>query len=150
MGLEGLALVASGPRRLTVGLVLPLGEETLADHFSRTGRLESEEELRAVLFQVLLGVHELHFNGIWVRDGSPNNFMFRAAPPDAPFSYQGKQLMVIDLGASKLVEELEACADMSVALTPGYGAPEYVAAAEALLKRNGQGAAGAYACFGEA
>jgi serine/threonine protein kinase len=123
MRLEGLALMAREDRRLMVGLVMPLGEETLAEQVRIHGRPD-DIDLQALLFQVLLGVYELHFHGVLHKDLSPANFIHLNAESSMPFTHNLTQLMMIDLGASKLVEELEAGEPVTVVYTPGFKAPE--------------------------
>jgi hypothetical protein len=126
LGLEGMALLASSEQRLLAGLVLQHGDQTLWDQVRYGGRMQDEEELRAVLFQMLLGVYELHFHHVWHRDLSPANFLQFDAKPGMPFTHYDRQLMVIDLGASKLLDMLRTHQPVSVVFTPGFGAPEYV------------------------
>jgi serine/threonine protein kinase len=128
MGLEGMALLALAEKRLLVGLVLPVARQTLAERYSEKRRVVEDYDLRGRLFQMLLGVYELHFHRIWHRDLSPGNFIFAAQTPNAPFLHRLEQLLVIDLGASKMLEELESYRSLSVVCTPGFGAPEYVGA----------------------
>jgi hypothetical protein len=133
ISIKGMALVASARWPLRLGLVMPNGMYTL-EHHTDGERLKGEKELRAVLFQVLLAVHELHHNGIWHRSLTPRKFMLMAADPDAPFADEEYQLAVIDLADSRMVGELQPGQPMLVREPqPGHEyaharAPEYVAA----------------------
>jgi serine/threonine protein kinase len=145
--LEGIALMAYRERRLMVGLVMPVGKQTLGGRYKRGSRVKQEEELRALLFQMLLGVYELHFHCTWHRDLSLNNWIFCDSTPSAAFSYRSEQLMLIDLGASKLLEELHPHQALSVIYTPGFGAPEYVKKAQEMA--NSSAAPGELPCRGQ-
>jgi serine/threonine protein kinase len=133
MGLEGISLMAHRDFRLMVGLVMPAGNETLWDSHDGA-RVESEERLRALIFQMLLGVYELHFHNVWHRDLSPGNFMLADRTASVPFAEPDQQLMIIDLGASKLLDKLHTLQRLSVIYTPGFGAPEYVKQASEAAK----------------
>lgn len=128
MGLEGVALFGQVPKCPSVALLLPLGKQTLWQLVGTQGRVADEAHLRALLFQVLLGLHELHHHSIWHRDLSPSQFILFDAPFGAPFSHANEQLMLADLGASKVVQEMHTGQVMSITRTPGFGAPEYVKA----------------------
>lgn len=136
MGLEGVGLCCKPQRHLMVGLVLPLAGVTLWKRVQSEGRVSVEGRLRALLFQVLLGVYELHYHRIWHRDLSPGNWMYTTSQPFPPFSFEGEQLLLTDLGASKMVDKLQTCQPLSVVHTPGFGAPEYVGAPLAGRGRN--------------
>jgi hypothetical protein len=129
LGLEGVALISRGRHCLQVGLVMPRALDSLWDKMRGRCGFRDEDELRPQLFQVLLGVHELHTHDIWHRDLSPGNFLSTSASDDAPISHDGLQLMVADLGASKVLHQVHTKQSMSVVHTPGFGAPEYLAAA---------------------
>lgn len=128
IGLEGIALMAYTDYRLMVGLVMPMGSETLKQRYGRGSCVWDEEELRGLLFQMLLGVHELHYHSIWHKTLALGKFLFTDSTPHAAFSYSSEQLMLIDLGASQLLEELPRLQRVRISSTPQFAAPEYVAA----------------------
>jgi serine/threonine protein kinase len=130
--MEGVALLSDGVDDcLKFGLVLTCANEALWTRINPVlGGMQNQEQLRPLIFQMLLGAHELHFNGIWHRDFSASNWLFCRAPPGAPFRHLGRQLVVADLGSSKMMGQLKTHRALSVVYTPGYGAPEYVGAAE--------------------
>jgi serine/threonine protein kinase len=131
LGLKGVALYGEAPEFPKVALLLPWADQSLWDQVmerQRMGWRVHEKEVRALLFQVLLGVYELHFHGIWHRDLSPNQFLLAHAPIRAIYAYEHRQLLLADLGASKVVQELQTQQGMSVTFTHGFAAPEYLGA----------------------
>ena len=73
-------------------------------------------------------MHALHSKDIWHRDLSPANVMlFPAAAPSA-VDIQGRIAKLVDLGACKQMDELDAGVLPTKVCTRSYGAPEYAGA----------------------
>lgn len=93
--------------------------ESLSKRIKRTGTPLSEDEVRAILPQLLKALDEVHRNGIWHLDIKPANIMVDS---------HGKALL-IDFGASKQLRSSEGYSvstSTAMCYTPGYAPMEQI------------------------
>lgn len=93
--------------------------ESLSKRIKRTGTPLSEDEVRAILPQLLKALDEVHRNGIWHLDIKPANIMVDT---------NGKALL-IDFGASKQLRSSEGYSlstSTAMCYTPGYAPMEQI------------------------
>ena len=91
--------------------------ESLAERLKRTGKAFSEDEVRAILPQVLEALQEVHSNEIWHLDLKPGNIMI---------DKKGK-VYLIDFGASKQIRANGSMTTSSaLCYTPGYAPNEQI------------------------
>ena len=109
-------------------LLLERGSKTLYSFIREdipADQLPDEGLVRQLLFQMILGVGELHAVDIWHRDISPHNAMLFAAPASTMGTVGGSLVKLIDLGACRFLEQVKTGKSVTHIFTPGYVAPEY-------------------------
>jgi hypothetical protein len=119
VGLEGIALLTrdwglTRDERLGVGLVFQNLFETLKERYRGGIRARFEFVLRPLLFQLLLGVYELHYHGIWHGLLGPEHVMAAEPTSSTPHVTFTEQMVIIGLGGSKMVEELHTYGPTSI------------------------------------